>query len=325
MENKCCKIFVILSLILFFTIPAVCSEKPPDFPKKPIRLIVPYVPASGNDTQSRGIAVYLEKHLRVRVLIENRPGADGRIGVNEAWKSSPDGYTLINPGMPTPILNEKLFPVKYKVQEFTHIFAWSKDNIVVVVNSETWKTPQEFIADAQSKTLSGGVTGIGSSAMVAGLALEDTARFKPVNWVPFSGGGETMTQLAGKHIDFGITTMASAAPLVGAGKLRPLLVFSNEKDHRFPNTPLPREVGLNLTPIAVVWGVFAPPGLPQQIANILEQAFFKAVQEPDFLTWAEKLRMEISLMNRDQFFAYTISMEKEIVKHLDKLKRKINQ
>lgn len=323
MHKKLGRILVILSLILFFTIPAVASEKSPDFPKKPIRLIVPYVSGSGNDAQSRGIAPYVEKHLGVRVMIENWPGADGRIGVNEAWKAAPDGYTLINSGWPTPIINEMLFPVKYKFRDFTHIFAWSKDNIVLVVNAETWKTLGEFIADAQAKTLSCGITGIGSLSTVAGLALEEAAKFKPVNWVPFGGGGETMAQLAGKHIDFGITTMASAFPLVSAGKLRPLLVFSDEKDSRFPSTPLPREVGLNLISLATMWSVMAPPGLPQGVANILEEAFSKAVEEPNYLAWAERVRIQISPMGHEKFLANTISMEKEIQKHLDKLKSRI--
>lgn len=315
-------IFIILSLIWSFSATALSIEKPADFPKKPIRFIVPYSVGSGIDINARGIAPYLEKHLGVTVLIDNRPGADGRIGVNEAWKASPDGYTLINPAMPIPIINEKLYQVNYKTREFTHIFAWSTDNIALVVNSETWKTLEEFIAAAQAKTLSCGITGIASVSQIAGLSLGDAANFKPVNWVPFTGGAETMTSLAGKHIDFGITTTSSARALVDAGKLRPLLIFANEKDPMFPNAPLPKEIGLNLTAMPTVRGAMAPPGLSPQIVNILEQAFAKAIQEPDFLAWAQKVRVHISPINHDQYLAYTLSVEKEIVKYLDKIKIK---
>jgi tripartite-type tricarboxylate transporter receptor subunit TctC len=242
--------------------------------------------------------------------------------LNDAWKSAPDGYTFINAGMPTPIINEKLFSVNYKTKEFTHIYAWSQDNVCVVVNAEVFKSTKEFITEARARTMAGGITGIGSVSQIAGLSLADAVGFKQVNWVPFKGGVETMTSLAGKHIDFGVTTTSSAQALVDAGKLRVALIFSNEKDVTFPNATLPREVGLNITALPVVRGVLAPPGLSPNIAGILRQAFAKAIKEPDFLNWAKRARVEILPMNHEQFLSYTIGVEKEIVKYLDKMEIK---
>ena len=119
--------------------------------------------------------------------------------------------------------------------------------------------------------------------------------------------------------------MASAFSLIAAGKLRPLMVFSNEKDYKFPETPVLREVGLNMTPAAVVWGVVAPPGLPQEMAKALELAFSKAVKEPKYLDWAQTIRIQVSPLNMEQFLAYTITMEKEIIKHVDKIKAKFKR
>ena len=300
--------------------PCLAAEKTAGYPAKTIRFIVPYAVGSGIDINARGIAPYLKKHLGVQVLIENRPGADGRLGVTEAWKAKPDGYTLINPAMPIPLISEKLYSVAYKTREFTHIFAWSKDNIALVVNTETWKTPEEFIAAAQNKTLSCGITGTASVSQIAGLSLGETANFQPVNWVPFSGGAETMTALAGRHIDFGITTTSSARALVDAGKIRPLLIFADEKDPMFPNAPLSKDIGLRLTAMPTVRGVMAPPGLSPQIVAVLEQAFAKAIQEPEFLAWAQRVRVYITPMKHDQYLNYTLSVEKEIVKHLGKIK-----
>ena len=313
-------VVIISSLVCCLCTTARSAEKSPDYPRKPIRFVVPYAVGSGIDINARGIAPYLEKHLGVNILVDNRPGADGRIGVNDAWKAAPDGYTLVNPAMPIPIISEKLYQVNYRTREFTHIFAWSVDNVVLVVNSETWKTPEEFIAAAKAKTLSCGITGVASVSYLAGLSLGDAANFKPVNWVPFTGGAETMTALAGKHIDFGITTCSSARGLVDAGKLRPLLIFANEKDSVFPNAPLPREIGLTLTAMPTVRGAMAPPGLSPQIVTILGQAFAKAIKEPEFLAWAQKIRIQILPINHEQYLAYTLSVEKEIVKHLDKIK-----
>ncbi len=316
------RIIAVLSGILFFNHPGLASAKSLDFSKKPTRIIVPFNPGGGADIQTRGIVPYVEKHLGAgaKVIIEYKPGADARIALNEVWKSAPDGRTMINSGFPTPTINQMFFPVKYKAREFTHIFAWSKDNVVFVVNSETWKTMGEFISDAQTKTMSCGITGIGSLSTFTGIALEEAAKLRPVQWVPFAGAGPAMAQLAGKHIDFGITTIASATPLIAAGKLRALLVFSEEKDYRFPEIPTLKEVGLNMTPAAVVWGVVAAPSLPQEAAKALELAFSKAAKEPKYLDWAQTVRMRVSPLNREQFLDFTITMEKEILRHVDKIK-----
>lgn len=313
---------IILSVIALFCSLSAPGWAAPDFPTRPIRLIVPYAAGSGNDIQSRGIAPYVKKHIGAMVLIDNRPGADARLGTNEAWKAAPDGYTIFNPGMPTPTINEKLFPVNYKTTEFTHIFGWCIENFVLVVNSETWNSPKEFFAAAQTKTLTCGLTGIGSVSQFIGLALADAAKFAPVNWVPFSGGSETMTQLAGKHIDFGITTVSSARPLVDGGKLRPLLIFAYEKDFMFPNVPTLKEVGLSVTPMPVVRGVMAPPGLPVKRRDILEQAFMKAIAEPEFLAWAQRVRVEIKPINHDKFLSYTKSVDAMVEKYIDRIKIK---
>jgi tripartite-type tricarboxylate transporter receptor subunit TctC len=311
---------IVIPLVLSLSTSGIAGEKSKDFPGKPITLIVPYVPGSGADVHARMIAPRLGKHLGATVFVDNRPGADGRIALNELWKAPPNGYTLLTTGLPAPIINEKLFQVKYKFREFTQIFSWSRDNMVLVVNSETWKTLDEFFSAARAKTLSGGTTGVGSSPQFCGLALEDAAHFKPVNWIPYGGGSEIVTQLAGKHIDFGISTTSSVKPLVDAGKLRPLLIFSNEKDFMFPDAPLLKGIGLDFTPLPIVRCAMGPPGLSTQIVTILEQAFLKVARDPDFLAWAQKAQAEISVMNSKQCSSFVIDAEKEVMKYLDRIK-----
>lgn len=320
MKKKFYVRIIVLSIILLISAPAISIEKPLDFPKKPIRIIVPYGAGSGADTQARRIAIPLEKNLKTRVLIQNLPGADGRLGLQEAWKSAPDGYTLVAQGMPSPIINEYLFPVKYKFREFTQIFSWSYDNLVLVVNPDTWKTTDEFLAAAKTRSLSCGLSGL--SGKLAGFILEDAVKLKPINWVVFSGGGEVVTMLAGKHIDFAITTIPSSRPLIDAGRLRIMLIFSNEKDPSYPNAPLTKDAGLDFSTIAFssVRLAFGPPGIPAPIANTLEQAFFKTVKDPEFIEWSKMTRSVIAPMNRKQCMDYVIAVEKEVQKNVEKLK-----
>ena len=316
-------LFVLMFLLSTIT-PGFAAEKGADFPKKPIKLIVPYAAGSGMDMHARRIAPGVGKILGTSVVIVDKPGADGRLALNEAWKADPDGYTLLTTGMPAPIINEKLFPVNYRFKEFTQIYSWTRENMVLVVNAETWKTPEEFLTAARNKSLSGGLSGIGSVSQVAGLLLEEAGKFKPVNWVTFGGGGETMASLAGKHIEFGITTASSAKSLVDAGKLRCLLVFSSVKDPLFPNALLPKELGLqeNMTPLVSVRLVFGPPKLPARIVAIIENAFARAAQEPDYRDWAQKARVEIALLSHQQCSDYVETVEKEISKYVDKIKIK---
>ena len=324
MFGKYARVFFSIILIVLIAC-TVAAAKSPDFPKKPVRFIVPYPAGSGNDIQTRGLAPYLEKYLGGTVTIENRPGADGRLGLNEAWKSAPDGYTIINAGMPTPIINEKLFSgsVNYKTREFTHIYAWSQDNVGLFVNAEKWKTAKEFLAEARARSMAGGISGIGSVSHIAGLSLAGATAIKPVNWVPFKGGAETVTSLAGKHIDFGVTTTSSAKPLVDAGKLRVVMIFSDEKDPVFPSAPLPQDaIGLDLEALPIVRGALAPPGMSPQIAADLRDAFARAAKDPEFLAWAKKVRVEIQTMDHEKFLKYTIGVEKEVMKYLDKIEVK---
>lgn len=295
------------------------AEKKVAFPVKPIRFIVPYAAGSGNDIQSRGIQPYLEKHLSGRIVIDNRPGADARLGLLDAWKAAPDGYTIINAGMPTPLYNEKMFAVNYRCREFTHIYAWSKDNLCVVVNAEVFKSGKDFINEARLRTLAGGLSG----TSIGALSLAEAGGFKPVNWVPFKGGGETMTSLAGKHIDFTVASTSTAQALVNAGKLRIALIYADEKDPVFSEAPLPRDLGLkfpiNLGALPIVRGVWAPPGMNPAMTSRLRQAFAQVVKDQGFLDWAKKARVEMWPMDGEQFLQYTLTVEKEVMKYIDKL------
>jgi tripartite-type tricarboxylate transporter receptor subunit TctC len=190
------------------------------------------------------------------------------------------------------------------------------------VNAEKWKTAKEFIAEARTRAVSGGISGIGSVSQLAGLSLAGEAGLKPVNWVPFKGGAESVTNLAGNHIDFCVTTTSSAKSLVDAGKLRLLLVFSDEKDPMFPNAPISKEAGLDLAALPVVRGALAPPGVSPQIAGILREAFAGAVKEPEFVAWAKKSRVEIQPMGHEKFLKYTLGVEKVIMQYLKEIQIK---
>lgn len=310
--------FIILmsGLVLSFT---SHSARSADFPKKPIKMVVCAGVGGGEDTEARGIAPYAQKHLGVNILIENQGGAGGKIAFEKFQKTEPDGYTLITFTFPKSIVIEYMDKVNYRTKDYTPIFSWSRGNLFLVVNSETWKTFNEFLGAAKAKTLSGGLSGRASNSHLAGLLLVDELGLK-VNWVPYEGAAGSTAALAGKHIDFMIALPASVFPMIRAGKLRPLAMFSDSRDPNFPDVPTPKDLGYNIPSIPTIRGVLAPPNTPSSIVKILEEAFSKAAKDPGFTEWAKKTAVLIDTLSAQEFGKVVVETYPKIEKFKDMLK-----
>jgi tripartite-type tricarboxylate transporter receptor subunit TctC len=292
-----------------------------DFPKKPIKIIVCAAAGGGEDTEARGIAPYVEKYLGVSVTIENQPGAGGKIAFEKFQKTDPDGYTLITYTFPKSIIIEYMDKTSYRTKDFTPIFVWSRANQLLVVHADQWKTFDEFLKAAKAKPLAGGLSGRGSTTHLAGLVAMDELGVK-VNWVPYEGSAGSNAALAGKHLDFNICLATSAVPLIQAGRLRPLLMFSDKRDPYFPDVPIPKEFGLDVTPIPGTRGVEAPPNTPASIVKILEEAFYKAVQEPGFIEFTKKRKMLLFPLNAQEYREIVESTYPKVEKFQTMLKEK---
>ncbi len=289
---------VILTMILAVSVQAAEKGR---YPHKPVTLIVTYSAGSGADTDVRLIQPYFQKHLGTRVVVSNIPGADGRLGLTKAFKAPPDGYTIFSTGWaPGPIISEILFKPEYKSLEYTHIGAWSVTNFVLVVNSETWKTMEEFVQAAKTRKLSCGISGMASASRIIGEALLDATGIKEMSWVSYAGGSESMTQLAGKHIDLVITSTSSALPLVRAGRIRPLTVFADQQDSVFPSAPLAKQLGYNVQPLPSARALLGPPKMDTKIIKTIEEAMVKAAQEPEFQAKMKDRGAGVQLIGREQ-------------------------
>ena len=111
-----------------------------------------------------------------------------------------------------------------------------------------------------------------------------------INWVSYGGGAESLNALAGKHIDAVMTLTSSVMPLIKAGKIIPLLIFSEKRALKYPNVPTPGELGYNNMPLLYgLTGIVGPPGLDKGKAKILEDALLKAMKDPDYAAWTEKV------------------------------------
>ena len=261
-----------------------------DFPSKPMKLIVTSPAGGGEDTEARAIAPFVEKLLGQQVIIENQGGAGGKIAFEKFQNVTPDGYTLITYTFPKSVIMEYLGKTGFKTRDFTPIFAWSRSSQLLVVHADTWKTFPEFLKGAKEKPLSAGLSGRGSTTHLMGLIGFGELDVK-VNWVPYQGGAGSVAALAGKHLDFTLTLAGTAVPLIQAGKLRPLLLFSDKRDPYLPDVPVPKDFGYDMKFLPTLRGVEAPPNTPADIVKILEDAFRTAVQDKDFIDVATKRKV----------------------------------
>ena len=290
-----------------------------DFPNKPVRLIVTAAAGGGEDTEARAIAPFVEKYLGNSIVIENQPGAGGKIAFEKFQKLEPDGYSIVTYTFPKSVIIEFQGKTGFRTSDFTPVFAWSRSSQLLVVNSESWKSFDEFLKAAKEKPLAGGLSGRGSTTDLMGRIALDDLGIK-VNWVPYEGSAGSVAALAGKHLDFTICLATSAVNLIHAGRLRPLMLFSDKRDPYLPEVPTPKDLGYNMTFIPTLRGVEAPPKTPAAIVKVLEDAFTKAAADPGFIDIAKKRQIVLQPVSSKEFAKAVEDVYPRIAKFQDVLK-----
>lgn len=304
-EKKCFPIIILLTFSCVFGLGSSQAAEKDRYPNKTIHVIVPQSPGGALDMEPRGFLPYLKKILGVDFLIENIPGAGGKMGLYKCWKAKPDGYTLLYHGIPQSIMSEYLFQAEYKTSEFTHVFGLLNTNMILFGHVDNWKTAEEFLKAAREKMLTGGLPSPGSTSHINGLITVDKMGIK-VNWVPYNSSGEVLAGVAGKHLDFGIISTNSAQAMVAAGKIRPLLVYSHGvPDPGFPDVPFPEKLGYKMTTMSAIRGFIAPPKTSASQVKVLSDAMFKVTANPDFVAWTNKVKLETTPLDGRQYLAET--------------------
>ena len=267
------------------------------FPKKTIKIITG---PGGEDADVREIAPYVQKYLGVDVLIENIVGFWGKIAFEKFQRTEPDGYTLISYTFPRSIIIENMSKTNFRTKDFTPIFAWSVGNQLLVVPPDTYKTFDEFLKDAKTKTLTGAIPVRGGTSHLAGLLLADGLGIN-VNWMPYEGSASSIAALARKDVDFTICLATALPSWIRAGKIRLLTMLPDRRGPYFPDIPTLKELGYDISYVTIRHVVEAPPNTPPHIVRVLEEAFSKAVKEPAYIQWAKKNYVIIDPLSAQEF------------------------
>ncbi len=255
-----------------------------DYPKKPIRFIVPFAAGGGTDIVARVVGEKLGGILGQPVLVENRIGADGRIGTEMLAKAAPDGYTIAmitNLHSISPGLFKKLpyDPVK----DFEAItLASSSPNFLLVHPSVPAKSAAELVKLAKSKPgkLNYGASGMGQTPHLNAELFKTIAGID-IMLVAFKGGSEAVTALLGGHLDMAFNSIGPSLPHVKAGTLRALAITSAKRLPLAPDVPTMVECGYPGFVTATWYGVLAPAGTPKQIVTKLNTEIVKILNMPD--------------------------------------------
>lgn len=298
----CALLILLLSL---FSLPAqsVGQDK---YPNRPITIVAPFPPGGVADLTARPVAAAMEKVLKNPVIVVNKTGAAGAVGMSFVANSKPDGYTLLMALSSISIIPEadKLFDRKpaYTMDQLVPIALISADPTIFVVNaSRPWKSVKEFVDDAKKRP---GEISYSSSGVYGTLhmAMEMFSHAAGINLkhVPYSGAGPALTSILGGHVDTLASGPAVVIPHIKAGKLRPLAGWGAKRVAALPDLPTFKELGYDIE--FYIWaGLFAPRGTPDPVMKRVREAVKEAVNTPEFKGAMEKLQTPIAYLDAPEF------------------------
>jgi tripartite-type tricarboxylate transporter receptor subunit TctC len=261
------------------------------WPDRPIRLVVPFTPGGGTDTLARQVGEKLSALAKWTVVVENKPGSGGNIGMDAVAKAAPDGYT-IGLGQSS---NLTVNPTLYKqmpydaLKDFTPIVLVATQPVVLVVRADSpFKSLADLINAAKAKPgdVSMGSAGSGTIGHLTGELLARETKVKFLH-VPYKGAGPAMTDLLGGNVQFAFLTVPSILSMVKANKMRALAVSSDKRISALPNVPTVAESGYKGFRTETWYGLVGPAKLPAAIVAAINAEVQKLLKQPDVIARLE--------------------------------------
>lgn len=278
------------------------------FPTKPIRFVVPYSPGGSTDTLARTLAQKMSDSMGQQVVVDNRPGANGNIGMEIVARAPADGHTIVLGYIANvaigPSLYDKLPFDPVKDYEPVTLLATSP-NVLVAHPGVQVKTLKDVVALAKSKP--GQITyasaSVASVGHLTGELLNQLAGIKMTH-VAYKGSGQAVTDLLGGHIQLMFSGFSSTLAHIKSGKLRAIAQTGEKRSPALPEVPTIAESGFQNFEATAWYGIHAPAKTPKPIVNRLNAEFVKALKLPDVQTRLSNLGFEIAASSPEYYAKY---------------------
>ncbi len=312
------------ALLLLACAPLAFSQDA--YPTKPVTMIVPFPPGGVADIVGRPLAATMEKTLKQPIVVVNRSGAGGAVGMAHVAKSPADGYTIL-----MALSSISIFPVSdringktpsYEMRDFAPIALVTADPTVLVVRADSpYRTLKDFVdaAKANPGKINYSSSGVYGTLHVAMEIFAHAAGIRLFH-VPYQGGGPAVTALLGGQVEALASGPAAAIGQIKGGKMRALAAWSDKRLALMPDLPTFKELGYDAE--FYIWaGVFAPAGTPAPVVARLREAVRAAVNEAEFRGAMDKVATPISYLDAPEFQKFWDHDARRLAVALEKIGR----
>jgi tripartite-type tricarboxylate transporter receptor subunit TctC len=277
------------------------------YPTKPIRFVVPFVPGGPTDIQGRMLGDKLAQRVGQQVIVDNRGGAGGNIGMEIVARAPADGYTLVIATVGTWAVNPHLYQLSFDVvKDFQPITQVSTSPGVLIVHpTVNAKTVKDLIALAKEKpgALNYGSSGVGGFGHISGELFTLMTGTKMTH-VPYKSSAPSLTDLIGGQIQVLFNNMISTTPHVKANRVRALATTGAKRSPALPDLPTIAEAGVPGYENSSWSAVAGPAGMPRQLVTRLHREFVEILKMPDIQQKHADVGAEIIASTPEQFHAY---------------------
>ena len=285
----------ILLLLFFNLVAGPISVLAQTYPSRSVQVVVPYPPGGSSDVIARIVNAKLSDAFKQTFLVDNRAGAGTLLGTTYVAKAPADGYTLLLADVPFTVNPLVVNTARYHpLKDFTPIALIGTSAQALYANAARIKSLSELLAAAKAKPgeISIATSGNGTTTDLMTELFQNAAKVKLLK-VPYKGSAPALNDTAAGHVDGSFSTLASAAPLVNAGKIKVLAVAAQKRLPGFPDVPTFIESGMPELDVRHWWGILGPAGMPVEVVQRLQTEIVTVLTIPEVREQLKGLSVEI--------------------------------
>lgn len=274
-----------------------------DYPDRPIIIVLPYAPGSASDSYGRALGEHFTRMMGQPVVLTNRDGGSGVVGMRSVAQSAPDGYTLgLTPVTPVVVQPHMVRNLGIGPDSYQPVCGTNENVLGVLVRADSpIHNLNDLVAEGRKRSLTYGSPGPNSLPQLGVFRIQRATGVE-FSHIPFRGDPPHLNELLAGRLDFSAAVVASASGLIDGDRLRLIAVFSARRHPDYPNVPTAREQGIDAQQLSQV-GIYAPRGTPEPVMARLEEACRTGTEDETFRRVAATRKVPVNFMSRADFSA----------------------